>query len=188
MTGLDGKFYTVSDTYITHLKTIDARVPDNYKGARPYIGIVLEINGHRYLAPLTSYKPKQDRLSASTPSIFKLHEKGDEQNKLGMIQINNMLPVTNAELILLDMDAQPVKYKRMLNLQLAFIKANQGKIREKAVKFYELVVVRKHEFMSSISCNFLAIEAGCEAFARAISAAAVATVSEAAPVNAVAEV
>jgi hypothetical protein len=32
-----------------------------------------------------------------------------EQNKLGMIQINNMLPVTEAKLTLLDMDAQPEK-------------------------------------------------------------------------------
>lgn len=160
------KFYTVSDTYITHLKAIDDRVPDNYKATRPYVGVVMEINGHQYLAPLTSYKPKQDRLNASTPSLFKLHEKGDEQNKLGMIQINNMLPVTEAELTLLNMDAQPEKYKRMLNLQLAFIKANQEKIKEKAEKFYELVVVRKHTFFSAISCDFMALEAGCAAFVR----------------------
>ncbi|QKL55192.1 hypothetical protein HI814_00045 [Ralstonia solanacearum] len=78
------------------------------------------------------------------------------------------------------MDAQPEKYKRMLNLQLAFIKANQEKIKEKAEKFYELVVVRKHAFFSSISCDFMALEAGCAAFVRQVGAAAVAPSSGAA--------
>jgi protein AbiQ len=160
------KFYTLSDAYITHLKTVDARVPDNYNATRAYIGVVMEINGHLYLAPLTSYKPKQDKLHASTPSVFKLHEKGDEQNKLGMIQINNMLPVTEAELTLLDMAAQPVKYRAMLLKQLEFIKANQEKIKERAEKFYKLVVVQKHEVFSRISCDFVALEAACATFVR----------------------
>lgn len=160
------KFYTLSDAYITHLKTIDARVPDNYNGTRAYVGVVLEINEHLYLAPLTSHKAKHDKLHASTPSVFKLHEKGDEQNKLGMIQINNMLPVTEEELTLLDMAAQPVKYRAMLLKQLEFIKANQEKIKERAEKFYKLVIVQKHTFFSGISCDFVALEGACKTFVR----------------------
>lgn len=45
------EFYTVSDAYIAWLKSIDNRVPDNYQGKRAFIGIVLDINGHQYLAP-----------------------------------------------------------------------------------------------------------------------------------------
>ena len=160
------KFYIVSDAYIAHLKSIDSKVPDNYAGQRPYIGILLEVNGHQYLAPLTSHKPKHDAMQTSTPTIFKLHEKGVETNKLGMIQLNNMIPVTSADVVLLDIAAQPLKYQRMLSLQLAFIKSNQDKIKEKASKLYELVTAKKHKFFCSISCDFTALEAACARFVR----------------------
>ena len=76
------KLYRVSDRYIAYLKTIDSRVPDNYSGKRPYVGILLVVDGIQYLAPLTSYKPKQDRMKDKDVTLFKLYETGKEENKL----------------------------------------------------------------------------------------------------------
>lgn len=71
------KFYTVSDAYIRFLKSIDRKVPNSYAGKKPFIGVVLEVNGHKYLVPLTSYKQKQDRIKLHCPTAVKLHERGN---------------------------------------------------------------------------------------------------------------
>ena len=42
------KFYYVVNRYIEYLRKVDNLVPFNKEGSRPYIGIVLEIDGIRY--------------------------------------------------------------------------------------------------------------------------------------------
>ncbi|EMD1174222.1 type III toxin-antitoxin system ToxN/AbiQ family toxin [Vibrio harveyi] len=152
------KFYTVTDDYIQHLKKIDKHVPDNYSETRAYVGIVLQVNGVKYLAPLTSYKEKQDKIKNSTPTIFKLHEEGNPDNKLGMIQLNNMIPVTDCVISELDVDAQDEPYKRMLQRQIKFIKKNSEKITSRAEKLRKLVVENKHVHFSKVSCKFKELE------------------------------
>ncbi len=39
------RFYNVDDKYIAYLYNFDNKVPFNKNSKRPYIGIVLEING-----------------------------------------------------------------------------------------------------------------------------------------------
>ncbi len=92
------KFYIVSDYYIAFLKKIDKKVPDNYGGdygskEKPFIGIILNTNNHEYFAPLTCYKSKQDKIRDDSQAVMKLHERGNPSNKLGMIQISNMIPI-----------------------------------------------------------------------------------------------
>ena len=63
------RFYTVTDEYIEFLQKLDNRVYNNsgtgYKAKKAYIGVVLEIGSHKFVAPLTSYKPAQDRIQSS---------------------------------------------------------------------------------------------------------------------------
>ncbi|WP_186073861.1 type III toxin-antitoxin system ToxN/AbiQ family toxin [Burkholderia gladioli] len=153
------EFYTVSDKYIAYLKSIDTTVPDNYSEQRAYIGVILEVGGHKYLAPLTSYKPKQDRIDSSNPSVFKLHEKGVPDNKLGMVAINNMFPILDSEITRVDFASQSGPYRRMLTLQLAFIKSNQDQIKTRAETLHKLVCQNAHKFFTSISCKFAVLEA-----------------------------
>ncbi|MBY8067964.1 type III toxin-antitoxin system ToxN/AbiQ family toxin [Vibrio fluvialis] len=158
------KFYTVTDDYIQHLKAADKNVPDNYSETRAYIGIVLTVKGTKYLAPLTSYKEKQDQIKNSTPTIFKLNEEGNLSNKLGMIQLNNMIPVTDSVIDELDVDAQKEPYKSMLQRQIKFIKKNSDKIATRATKLYRLVAESKHPHFSKVSCNFELLEAAMLAY------------------------
>ncbi len=51
------RFYIIDENYINFLKQSEPNVPNNYNQKRPYIGVVLQINEIKYLAPLTSYKP-----------------------------------------------------------------------------------------------------------------------------------
>ena len=154
------QFYTVSNDYISYLKTLDPKVPDNYAGSRPYVGIVLDIGGHKYLAPLTSYKLKQDKLLPTNATIFKIHEKGKELNKLGMLHINNMIPVLASEIKPVVFAAHPNHYQELLKKQIDFIKSNQDEIKKRALYLYKLVTVTKNKHFVDLSCNFLALETG----------------------------
>jgi protein AbiQ len=153
------RFYTVNSNYITYLKTHDGQVPDNYTGKRPYIGIVLEVNGHNYIAPLTSYKEKQEQLRPSNPTIFKLHEKNNPSNKLGMVHLNNMIPVIETEINGICFDDQVDSYKNLLTLQLAFIKENQEHIKKKANNLHKHVTQSQNFPLKRICCDFLLLEA-----------------------------
>jgi protein AbiQ len=151
------RFYTVTNEYVTYLQQFDGKVPNNggvaYKGTKVYIGVILEIGTHKFLAPLTSYKPAQDRIDSSSPSAFKLHERLNPDNKLGLIALNYMIPVLDSEIAELDMAAQSAGYKRMLHLQYEYIKAHRAEIVERAAKLYEHVVVKRSSFFVRISCD-----------------------------------
>lgn len=151
------RFYTVTDEYIEFLQKLDNRVYNNsgtgYKAKKAYIGVVLEIGSHKFVAPLTSYKPAQDRIQSSACSAFKLHERTNPDNKLGMIAINNMIPVLDQQLSELDIEAQDGKYKRLLYKQYEFIKVNQAEVMARAAKLYEHVVIKRTSFYIKISCD-----------------------------------
>lgn len=151
------RFYTVTDDYIAFLQKFDGKVPNNggagYKGQKIYIGVVLEIGTHKFLAPLTSYKPAQDRIQASSCSAFKLHQRTNPDNKLGMIALNYMVPVLDSEISELDVEAQEERYKRLLHLQYEFIKSSRQEITSRATKLYEHVVIKRSDFFVRISCD-----------------------------------
>ncbi|MDD3204113.1 MAG: type III toxin-antitoxin system ToxN/AbiQ family toxin [Lachnospiraceae bacterium] len=94
------KFYNVTNRYIDYLKKSDPKVPDNKGERRPYIGIVLELNNVQYYVPFTSPKRKHKEMKNGL-DFRKIH--GGEY---GAINFNNMLPVVDSELILLDIEKE----------------------------------------------------------------------------------
>ncbi len=52
------KFYYIKDSYIEFLREYDLKVSINKQGSRPYVGVVLEVDGIKYYAPFTSPKAK----------------------------------------------------------------------------------------------------------------------------------
>ncbi|MFZ7217909.1 type III toxin-antitoxin system ToxN/AbiQ family toxin [Avibacterium avium] len=59
--------YYVDGDYIKYLKSFDNNVQHNYdnnKNKKPYVGVVLDMNGKYYFAPLTSPKDKHLKLGA----------------------------------------------------------------------------------------------------------------------------
>lgn len=157
------KFYVIADSYINHLVACDQHVYKN-KGTRPYIGVVLEVNGVEYLAPLTSYKEKQDKIPNSSPLIFKMYELGNEENKLGMVQVNNMVPVLSSEVELLDLTTLDAKYQNLLNLQQQFLRKNQEELQKKASKLYKIVSKGVATGIVNMCCDFKALEAAMKTY------------------------
>ena len=112
------KFYNVEDEYIEYLYQFDKKVPYNKNAKRPYIGIVLNINGNTYFAPMFSPKQQHDKYRASVTHI----KIGKD---LGIIKLNNMIPVNNENLKYIDFsDVQDKKYRNLLIQQNNFIQLN----------------------------------------------------------------
>ena len=154
------KFYTVSDSYITFLRTFDTRVPYNNTN-RPYIGIILQIGEIEYLAPLSSPKPKHDSFKDKNPTIHKLHEKNDTTKKLGIIHINNMIPVISTEIALVDFSTQQPRYRDLLIKQYDFIKANKANIVKKAYILHNAITNKKEPIFSkfnALCCDYSLLE------------------------------
>lgn len=157
------KFYVIDDAYIKHLQLSDEKVRE-IKGTRPYIGVVFEVDGVEFLAPLTSYKLKQDNIPDTFPLIFKMHELGNEENKLGMVQLNNMVPVLSSEKTLLGLLTQEPKYQNLLNLQQQYLRNNKEKLKKKAKKLYKIVFKGYVKGLINQCCDFSALEAAMKTY------------------------
>ena len=85
--------------YCNYLRQYDDKVPYNYdkKKLRPFVGVLLEVNNCMYFAPLSSPKPKHLKLKAKI-DFLKI-----DHGKLGAINFNNMLPVTENNIIKIDL-------------------------------------------------------------------------------------
>ncbi|WP_165449929.1 type III toxin-antitoxin system ToxN/AbiQ family toxin [Intestinimonas timonensis] len=64
------RFYHIREGYVDYLHKIDNRVQLNKGQRRPYVGIVLSINGFDYYVPLESPKPNHVNIKSSGP-VFK---------------------------------------------------------------------------------------------------------------------
>lgn len=126
------KFYYIDQNYLASLSALDSRI--YLKSNRPYIGIIFKIADLHFFAPLSSPKPKHARLKK--PSVYKMHESNDPNKPLGIININNMIPVPLDKVSLVDMTQVDRKYYWILQAQLRFIKSNQDDIKSCAETLY----------------------------------------------------
>ena len=161
------KFYVLQDDYVKYLQAIDHRVPDNERGDRTYVGVVFEIGDFKYFAPLTSPKPHHANITGSDLRFFKVYEHTNPSNGLGMLRLCNMVPLAEGTYRILDLEAQDQNYKRLLRNQIHFILRRQTDIKERAALVYELVLAAKTKELVESSCDFIALEKACVAYAQA---------------------
>ena len=128
----------VDTDYCNYLRRFDNKVPYNYneKELRPFIGVLFNIGTLMYFAPLSSPKPKHQKLRMKL-DFFKI-----DNGKLGAINFNNMLPVTDKNIIKLDLDKEALtkseeKYTKLLKEQLYWLNRNDEKLYGRSKKLYE---------------------------------------------------
>ncbi len=155
---MDLKFFTVDESYIRYLKGVDTNVPDNYSSTKPFIGILFSINGLDYIAPLTSAKPKHAKIKNGSPTVFKIFDGTPEGDLLALVQLNNMILVTKANITKLDVRSLDLKYQFLLLKEINYIRTHRDRLLKKASKLYELVVDKKLPNFVKISCNFKVLE------------------------------
>lgn len=159
------KLYHIKDEYIAFLRSYDANVATNKNETRPYIGIVLYIDGFSYYAPLTSPKPKHAKMKNGKD--FRKIQNGE----YGAINFSNMIPVVDSALSLIDINGlADEKYKRLLQNQYKALKADSDAIKATAKKLRKLILTSDEKLtpydliIKKRCCDLANLEAVCKEY------------------------
>lgn len=147
--------YYMKDEYIDYLSKYDNRVPFNKGQTRPYVGVVVKHNGIDYFAPLSSPKPKHQLLKNGI-DIFKIKD-----GKLGIINLNNMIPVKSENVIKINLDLKPQAYRNLINNQIQFINNNKNSLFKKVERLLKLYENKSIPQLNKRCCNFELLEKKC---------------------------
>ncbi len=154
------KIVKVDYNYCNYLRKYDNRVSYNagIKELRPFIGVLFMVEDKEYFAPLSSPKPKHIKMKNNI-DIIKI-----DNGNLGVINFNNMIPVTKNNYIMFDLYGIPKndnekKRQELLKSQLLWLNKNNKIIRNKAIKLYMFYKEdRLPKNVKDRCCNFILLE------------------------------
>jgi len=160
----------VNSDYCNYLRQFDNKVPYNVGGKdlRPFIGVLLEIDDMKYFAPLSSPKPKHLSMK-NKPDLIKI-----DDGKLGVVNINNMIPVYDNLIKVIDLNKECIvkeekQYNTLLKKQLKWLNLNKSNIYDKALKLYDKYVSGKlNNYNSFRCCDFKLLEEKCKEYNKTI--------------------
>ena len=152
--------------YCNYLRKYDNKVPYNYKEKelRPFVGVLFRIDNLMYFASLSSPKPKHLKLKTKL-DFLKINN-----GKLGAINFNNMLPVTENNIIKLDLDKECLtkseeKYTKLLKEQIYWLNRNDDKLYGRSKKLYDKYINGTLDpNISKRCCNFKLLEEKCKEY------------------------
>jgi len=162
----DLNFYQVDADYIAYLLKFDSRVPKvDYSTANAYekflCGIVLNVHGHDYFAPISSFR---------TPQRTNIIIKDANGKDVSSIRFSFMIPVPPSVVSIKRIAAEPSeKYRILLNMELRFCRRNAKAIHSKARFVYESVTVKKDPLTVKNCCDFKKLETACAEYINAKS-------------------
>ena len=114
-----------------------------------------------YFAPLSSPKPKHLKLQAKL-DFLKI-----DGGKLGAINFNNMIPVTERNIIKIDLSKKytkksEIKYINLLKEQILWLNRNKDKLYGRAFKLYTKYMNGSlNTNIAKRCCNFKLLEEKC---------------------------
>ena len=160
------KIVKVDYKYCNYLRQFDSRVSYNAgsKEMRPFIGILFVVDKCEYFAPLSSPKVKHVHMKNNI-DIVKI-----DKGRYGVVNFNNMIPVTSNNYELFDLKAIPkdtyeLKWQNLLKSQLLWLNKNIKNVKGKAIKLYEMYKNnRLDERIKSRCCNFILLEEKCREY------------------------
>ena len=149
--------------YCNYLRKFDHKVPYNYdeKKLRPFVGVLFKVDKFMYFAPLSSPKPKHLKLKSKL-DFLKI-----DGGKLGAINFNNMLPVTNKNVIKIDLEQENItkseeKYLKLLKEQLYWLNRHKDKLYDRSKKLYDKYLNKTLDVnIAKRCCNFNLLEEKC---------------------------
>lgn len=158
------KIYFIDNNYIEYLRKFDNKVAYNKVPNRPYIGVVYTYNGFNYFAPLSSPKTKHINMKENKVDIFKI-----DGGKLGVVNINNMIPCPIEVLKEAIPSITDKKYKILLENQLSYINSKKYLLMKKVKNFetrYRNGFLQEN--IVSRCCNFSLLEEKCKEYLKYI--------------------
>lgn len=156
------KLYEVNPNYIDYLVPYAPHLFQNKRpgqhNERKYIGVVLVINNMKYFAPLSSFKPKHERMK-NRLDFLKI-------GNYAVININNMFPVPDGEYTYVDIPkVKNIQYRKLLMTEYRIIRKMQDKIRNYASEVYKHKINQGGATALAKRCNdFLLLEKKCMQF------------------------
>lgn len=147
--------------YCDYLRIFDNKVPYNFKEkeTRPFVGVLFAVNDFLYFAPLSSPKEKHVKLRNKI-DFLKL-----DSGKLGAINFNNMVPVTEKNIIKIDVDSNEQKYNKLLKEQLFWLNRNKDILYIKSKKLYDKFIDNTLDRrIRERCCNFILLEEKCNEY------------------------
>lgn len=154
------RIYEIKTEYIKYLSQYQEHLftHNNGKDKRKYIGILLEINGISYFAPLSSFKAKHKKMEESVDFI--------KIKDYAVININNMLPVPKSQIVNIDINKEKdASYKYLLQAESREINKRKNRIRKNAEIVYNH---KKHNGVSTLLAkrtnDFNLLEKLCKEF------------------------
>ncbi len=164
--------YQIDMKYIRDLANKDENVmsvsPQINKENRPFVGIVVICDKQKYCIPLSSPKPKHNKMKNDV-DFTKIY---DKNKLLGVLNFNNMIPVDESVIKLFDLhikstdSPETAHYKKMAIKQLNWCQQNQNAIVIKANKLYNMVTLtpEKSRNITRRCCDFKKLEAILEKY------------------------
>ncbi|QGZ99420.1 type III toxin-antitoxin system ToxN/AbiQ family toxin [Dehalobacter restrictus] len=158
------KLYVVDTQYINYLKQFQEHIWDNDdKGKiRPYIGILIPLNNFNYYAPLSSPKQKHDSMKDRLDFI-----RIDHKNELKcVINLNNIIPVNDFSISLLDIENEEELYRNLLNTELIEIRKKQHTIINNSGILYNKITrhIKDNPKLANICYDFKLLEEKCNEY------------------------
>lgn len=139
--------YNIADDYIKYLSRFDHRVSDakigNRNHKRKYIGVLFEIDGMKYFAPLSSPKPKDFNPDGSVRDdpfwltrIVTTNKDGEMECK-GKVTYSGMIPVHESAIEKYNLNDEPDSaYRKLLIKEIDFVTKHREEIYHKATTIY----------------------------------------------------
>lgn len=160
------KIVKIDYQYCDFLRKFDNKVCYNAgtKQLRPFIGVLFEINEKEYYVPLSSPKAKH-KLLKNKLDLIKI-----DGGNLGVININNMIPVNKKSYELFDLnkktnDVNEIKRIKLLKEQLRWLNKNSLEVRKISKTLYNLYVNNKlPDNVKNRCCNFILLEEKCDLY------------------------
>lgn len=166
------KLYNVNLKYIRNLHKIDDNVPSvspqRGKATRPFLGIIVLINGSSFCIPFTSNSDKKNNKFESMRENITFRKICDKDGKvLAGLNLNNMIPVREEYIKEINLkirleDAPELKrWKKLCIKELDWCQAHQDEIERLANELYKLYTSGEPFGKRKVCLNFPALEEEC---------------------------
>ena len=168
-------WYVVNKKYIDYLSQFDSRLGYVEYGERLklHVGILLTVNNCHYYVPISSAKPKHQRMSNSL-DFHKLRDAATGY-LYAVLNLNNMIPVPDSCITQLKYnnieqfrsfanEKEKNDYIYLLQKEKIIIDNLETIIQHKAEKLYEKCIRFPDSSLAARCCNFKLLEEKCNTY------------------------
>jgi len=166
------KLYNVNIKDIRNLHNVDDNVPSVSpqigKQARPFLGIIVLINGSKFCIPFTSNSDTKKKHFESMRENITFRKICDENGKvLAALNLNNMIPVREEYITEIDLkihsnDTPELRrWKKLCIKELNWCQSHQDEIERLANELYRIYTSDEPFGKRKICLNFPALEKEC---------------------------